>query len=101
VGDPAAEVRAHLLLGGSSRAAGVGRPRGDVLGDGPAFGLVSVEQLRPGPVAEHPAEPPADVVAVVQRDVEPHPAARRDAVCGVAGQEDAAAAPALRELRGG
>jgi hypothetical protein len=43
VGDPAAEVRAHLLLRWASRAAGVGRPRNRVLGDGPALGFIGVE----------------------------------------------------------
>ena len=62
--------------------------------------LVRIEQLGPGPAAQHPGELPAEVEAVVDRGVHPRAAARGHAVRGVAHEERAAAAEALRQLRG-
>jgi hypothetical protein len=65
MGDPTAEVDVNLLLGRAPCAFGVGRTRGDVLGDRAALGLVGVQQRRLRPAAQHPGELPAQVEAVM------------------------------------
>ena len=101
VRDPPPEVRVHLLLGRAARAARVGRAGGGVLRDRPALGLVAVQERVAGPAARDPGQLPAEVEAVVQREVQAGPAARRHAMGGVAGEQDGPRAEALRELRGG
>ena len=62
----------------------------DVVGDHrTALSLVGVEQLRFGPALQHPAELPAEVVAVGDRRVHAGAAARGHPVRGVADQERA------------
>ena len=63
------------------RALGGGQP------DGPALGVVAVEQRLPGQAAGDPRELPAQLVAVVDRGVQADPGDRRRAVRGVADEE--------------
>ena len=100
VRDAPAEVDVQLVGGLAGGAAGVGGAGDVVRGDRPPLGLVGVQQLGPGPAAQHPAELPAEVVAATDRGVHPGAAARGHAVGGVAGQEDVAGAEAVGQLGG-
>ena len=84
----------------TSRASPSGRPSARRCAPArPALGLVGLPQRRASPTAQDPAELPAEVEPVGDGDVEARAAARRDAVRGVADQEDVALARRVGELR--
>ena len=97
--DALAEVDAGLASHVPVRAVRVCRAHDVVLDDGPALALVGVEQRRIGPAAQHPAELPAEVEAVVDRGVHAGAAARRDAVGRIADQERALLTEVVGDLR--
>ena len=98
VRDPAAQVDAELLLRGADRPVGIGGAGDVVRGDRAPLELVRVKERRARPAVHHPRELPPDVVAVVHGGVHPGAAPRRDAVRGVADQEDLVASEAVGEL---
>ena len=87
-------------IGVSRRAGRVRRSDHVVLCDRPPLELVRVEQRRLRPAAVHPAELPAQVVAVVDRRVHAGPAAGGDPVGGVADQECAPLPEPVGQLGG-
>ena len=62
----------------------------------PALRLVGVEEVRAGLVAEHRGELPGEIVRVLHAGIEAEPAGRREAVRGIAGEEEAALPVARR-----